>query len=337
MKKFIIYFVIIVVVLVVGVYSLGRERKLERTEFLMDTIVNASIYVKNSRQGQEALNSTFKEMSRLEVMLDRHRSDSELAQINEASGVQAVTVSDETLYVIKRSLQIGEQTDGAFDITIAPLLSLWGFGTGNENVPEDTKLAAVKKLVDFRMVEVNEQDNMIYLREKEMEIDLGGIAKGYIVDNGAEVLIKNGVSSAFLNAGGDIRVIGGKPDGSDWRIGISHPRPQNSRHLIAEVKLRDRAIVTSGDYERFFLADNIRYHHIIDPKTGLPARGLISVTVIAPAAQTADALSTACFVLGLERGMALIEGDKNLEAIMVTEDEQVHVSSGLDGKVDVLP
>ena len=314
----------------------GGEGKLERTEFLMDTVVKAEIYSQDAQAAGEALSAAFGEASRLELVLDKHRTQSEVSQINVFAGERPVAVSQETFDVVRLGLAFGELTGGAFDITIAPLIELWGFGTADVGVPDSEKLKQTLALVDYNRVQINSEENEVFLPEPEMRLDLGGIAKGYIVDRAVEQLLALGVTSGSLNAGGDIRLIGEKPDGSAWRIGITHPRPQQRRDIIAVVELRNQAIVTSGDYERYFLVDGERFHHILDPATGMPTRGLISVTVIAPDAVTADALSTAIFVLGLERGMKLIESLPEVEAIVVTEDEELHISTGLQGKVEIL-
>ena len=314
--------------------SPGGMKKVTRTEFLMSTVVEGIIYADNNKFGEASLAAAYNEAGKLELILDRHRPTSDVSKINEAAGKQPVAVSAATFAVVERALEIGRLTNGSFDITVAPLLELWGFGTGDTRVPTDEELAAALQVIDYTRVRLERENQQVFLEDANAKIDLGGIAKGFIVDQAVEVLLKEGVASAYFDAGGDIRVIGGKPDGTPWRIGVRHPRER--RQLIARVELRDQAIVTSGDYERFFVSDGIRYHHILDPATGFPAQGLISVTVVAKDAFTADSLSTAIFVLGLERGMALIESLPNVEAILITEDVQVHVSGGLQGKVDLL-
>ncbi|MDW7683322.1 MAG: FAD:protein FMN transferase [Bacillota bacterium] len=313
----------------------GGPGKIERTEFLMDTIVKAEIFTDDKQQAGDALTAVFSEVAALESVLDRHVDGSDVSRINQAAGETPVAVSDVTLSVVRLALEIGRLTEGAFDITIAPLIELWGFGTGDVAVPTEEQRLEALELVDYTRVQL-EGENRIFLPDPEMQLDLGGIAKGFIVDRAVEFLLDAGVTSANFNAGGDIRVIGDKPDGSAWRIGITHPRPRDSRDLIAIVEIRDKAIVTSGDYERYFLADGIRYHHILDPETGLPAQGLTSVTIVADDAHTADALSTAVFVMGTAQGMELIESLPEVEAILITEDETLHISTGLQGKVEIL-
>lgn len=309
--------------------------KSTRTEILMDTIVESTVFAEDPGLGTEALDLAYQEMHRLEGLLSRHRATSEVARINLAAGAGPVPVSPETLLLIDQAREFGELTDGAFDITVAPLLKLWRFAEGGGQVPPEESLRAAAALVDFRRVVADRGAGTVYLPVSGTEIDLGGIAKGYVVDRAVSVLRTNGITSASVDAGGDIRVIGGKPDGSPWRIGVRHPRERE--RIIAVLELRDSAVVTSGDYERYFLLDGTRYHHILDPDTGRPAAGLASVTVVAADATTADALSTAVFVMGRERGLALIESLPGVEAILVTGELKVILSSGLVGKVAVSP
>jgi thiamine biosynthesis lipoprotein len=306
-----------------------------RAEFLMDTLVQSTVFAREASQGQNALEAAYQEMIRLEGLLDRHHPGSEVTHINRAAGWEPVPVSPETLLIIEQALEFAVLTGGAFDITVGPLLRLWRFTDGGGQVPPEESLLAAAALVDFRQIEVDRLAGSVFLRKNGAEIDLGGIAKGFVVDRAGEVLRRFGVTSASVDAGGDIRLIGAKPDGSPWRIGVRHPRER--RGIIAILELRDSAVVTSGDYERYFLFEGTRYHHLLDPATGRPAGGLVSVTVVAPEAMTADALSTAVFVLGRERGLELIESLPGIEALLVTAELEVVYSSGLAGKVTVNP
>lgn len=309
-------------------------QKVSRTEFLMTTVVNSVVYTETAKTGTEALAAAYDEASRLERILDRHRPESDVSKINAAAGSEPVAVSAAAYEVISLALEVAAMTNGALDITVAPLMELWGFGTGEPRVPSAEELQRVLPLVDYGRVRLDQEQMTVFLEQNGIRLDLGGIAKGFIVDRAADKLAEKGVRSAYFDAGGDIRVIGEKPDGSPWRIGIRHPRNRDA--ILARVELRDQAIVTSGDYERFILDNGIRYHHILDPATGMPARSLASVTVIAPDAFTADALSTAVFVLGRERGRALIESLPGVDAIFVTYELEIHVTSGLEGKVEIM-
>jgi thiamine biosynthesis lipoprotein len=201
-------------------------------------------------------------------------------------------------------------------------------------VPEPVEIEAAAALVDYSLMENDYAAGKVFLPSSGMALDLGGIAKGYIVDRGLELLARSGIGHALLNAGGDIGILGPKPDGSPWRIGVKHPRRDDE--LIAVISwLKKGAVVTSGDYERFFEEDGERYHHILDPRTGYPARNLLSATVVAPTAIEADALSTALFVMGPQRGLELVESLPGVEAILVTPQLELLISSGLQDCVEL--
>ena len=307
----------------------GRQ-PLHYSELLMDTQVNLQLYCSGAREGERIKIALFGEMERLEKLLSYGDPGSEVAAINCAAGEKAVAVSPETAAVIREALAHSELSAGAFDPTIAPLLELWGFREGDYRIPAPEELAEAAAAVDYRAVEAGE--GAVRLARQGMALDLGGIAKGYIVDRGLDLLARRGVEHALINAGGDVGILGPKADGSPWRVGIKHPR---SEALLAVIPWDKRgAIVTSGDYERFFERDGLRYHHILDPQSGQPASALVSVTVVAPTAVQADALSTALFVLGPERGMVLVEELPGVEALLVNPRLELLISSGLRSLVE---
>ena len=304
-------------------------KPLTYSELLMDTGVELQVF-SGAREGERVKEALFDEMKRLEQLLSYRDSESEVAAINRAAGKKPVAVSPETAAVIREALAYAEISGGAFDPTIAPLLEAWGFQEGDYRVPGPEELQEAAGMVDYRLVEAGEK--AVRLARPGMALDLGGIAKGYIVDRGLDLLERRGVSHALINAGGDVGILGPKADGSPWRVGVKHPR---NGTLLAVIPWDKRgAIVTSGDYERFFEKDGSRYHHILDPQTGEPAPALTSVTVVAPTAVQADALSTAVFVLGPERGLALVEELPGVEALLVDPQFALLVSSGLRGLVE---
>ncbi|HSW35367.1 MAG TPA: FAD:protein FMN transferase [Candidatus Limnocylindrales bacterium] len=296
---------------------------------LMDTTVEIRFQAVDSRSAEEIKDKVIGEMERLENLFSRTIKDSEISSINNSAGLRPVQVSTEVLHVVEKSLSYAQLSGGAFDPTVAPLVDLWGFLGQEFRVPTAHEIETALTLVDYQLVEVDATAETVYLPLAGMSLELGGIAKGYIIDRALAVLVQAGVQDAFLNAGGDIGLLGSRPDGSPWRIGVRHPR--DNREIVAVVPVRDKAVTTSGDYQRFFEENNIRYHHLLDPFTGLPARSLASVTIIAPTALESDALSTAVFILGPEEGMALIERLPNVEAILVTPDLEILISSGLEG------
>lgn len=299
----------------------ASESRTQTTKILMDTLVDVRV---DGRNSQELVKQVFTTMEELEQMLSRFVTTSEVARINQQAG-EWVKVSPTTIELVQLGIELGHVSNGAFDITIGAVLDLWGFGSGNYHVPSEEELAQALSTVDYTKVEVNSQTNEVRI-PAETILDLGGIAKGFVVDGGIKILRKAKVQRSIINAGGDISVIGRRPDGEPWRVGVQDPDlPSDIRWILP---LDDRSVVTSGDYQRYFTEDGQRYHHIIDPKTGYPARGLRSVTVVGENGAICDAISTAVFVLGWEQGRQLVESLDNVEAILV-KDTDVWISSGL--------
>lgn len=267
----------------------------------------------DSPRAEETMAAAFREMERIDFLMSSYREESEVRRINRHAGEKEVLVSPETLEVIERALFFSSLSAGAFDITIAPVFRLWNFRAGK--VPEERILRENLKKVDYRRVRVERLRSSVWLEKKGMELDLGAIAKGYAVDRASSTLQKGGVQTFLVNAGGDLKVQGAKEKGVPWIIGIRHPRL--SSELIAKLKPHQAAVATSGDYEKFFLHGGQRYHHILNPSTGLPARECQSVTVMAPSAMDADAVATTVFVLGPKRGFSLLENLPHIQAIIV--------------------
>lgn len=263
-----------------------------------DTVVTITAYAP-----QETVDGTLRVCADYEAMLSKTVEGSDVWKLNHADGLP-VEVHPETAMLLRLAVEIGEASDGAFDMTIASASDLWQFTADEPALPDPTTLAEATEHVDYRNIVI---DGNTVMLKNGARIDLGGIAKGYIADRVAEYLREQGVTSACINMGGNVVTIGAKPDGSLWTIGIRDPNgtPEQSAEVL---KLVDAAVVTSGNYERFFELDGIRYHHILDPKSGMPvSNGIASVTIIGTASDLCDALSTACFVLGEEGSRALLE------------------------------
>ena len=248
-------------------------------------------------------------------------TDSELYKLNHANG-QPFTVSSETANLIQDGIHYSELSGGAFDLTIEPVSALWDFKADKPTVPSSDAIAQAVSHVDYTKVDI--QDNTVTLEDPEAGIDLGAIAKGYIADQVKTYLKKQGIKHAIINLGGNVDVIGTKPDGSKYNIGIQKPFDE-SGEAITSVQLKDQTVVTSGIYERYFKKNGKLYHHILDPRTGYPCENnLYSVSIITDSSTKADALSTTCFLLGYEKGMELIQSMDGVEAIFITDDEKVH-------------
>lgn len=294
----------------------------------MDTIVTITVVSDSSRTADTAINEAFRELRSLEEKFNFYSEKSEISEINRNAGKRPVKVSEETIDILKKAIYVSEITDGAFDITTGPLTRIWDFH--NKVVPDDRIIKETLKLVNYRDIIVNEKQKTVFLRKKGMLIDLGGIAKGYGADRAMEVLKKNGITSCLVAIAGDIRASGLKPDGTPWLIGIRHPRSEGSDTIIASLPLRDSAISTSGDYERFFIKEGKRYHHILDPRTGYPSLATGGVSVIADAGYLSDSLATAVFVLGPEKGIEFLKR-QGYRGIFITEDLKVYSTGDLEG------
>jgi thiamine biosynthesis lipoprotein len=284
---------------------------------------------------EQAIQAAFAEVRRVEDLLTTWKPEAPLARVNEAAGGKPVSVPAEVMELIERSIEVSKRTGGAFDVTFASMGKLWDFGVDAPSLPDPREVARRIKLIDFRKLELDRENGTVRLARKGMRLSLGAVAKGYAADRAGAVLRERGHGDFIVFGGGDLLVSGSR-GAEPWSVGIQDPRKQTRRFAKLTVP-EGGAVVTSGDYERFFVVDGKRYHHIINPRTGFPAQGAISVTVLAPDAILADALATGVFVLGPDEGMALIESDPQLEAIIVDDELDVHVSSGLKRRVDVSP
>jgi thiamine biosynthesis lipoprotein len=321
---------ILLLALAVLAFSCTRPgmQTFRKSTTLMNTLVSITVVTDSPRKAEQAIDAAFAEIERLETLLSFWTEDSEIAKIKAHAGESPVAVSPDTLEIVERSLFISEKTGGAFDPTVGPVIRLWDFKQRKR--PTDEQIAQTLPLVDYRTIETDTGKSTVFLRDARMSFDTGGIAKGFAADKAAAVLKQHGISGALISIAGDIRAFGRRANGEPWRIGIKHPRPDGrDDELIATVELEDEGVSTSGDYERFFIEDNIRYHHILDPSTGYPAdRGCISVTVIAPEAVLTDGLSTGIFVMGPIEGLKLLHA-LGLEGLIIDSEGKRYITPGL--------
>ena len=302
------------------------EEPVSRETYLMGTIINIKAYGKNA---DKAVQASVDRICDIENKMSLNISTSEINKINKNAGIAPVKVSKNTFDVVKASLIYSEKTKGSFDITVEPLVSIWGIGTDKARIPSKDEINNALKLINYKDVVINEKESTIMLKRKGQAIDLGAIAKGYTADELKKVLLNYNVSSAFLNLGGNVYVLGNKPDKTPWKIGVQNPLEPRGDYL-GIVSVSDKSVVTSGNYERFFERNGKRYHHIFDTKTGYPAeKGLISVSIISDKSIDGDALSTSVYTLGLDEGKKLIESLEDVEAVFVTNDKKVYTTSGL--------
>ncbi len=295
---------------------------------IMGTRITVEIEHKDKNQGQQAIAAVMQEMRRIDASMSPYKPDSELARLNRGAASKSVVVSDEMFELLKRSKDFSRLTQGAFDITFASAGFLYDYRA--QIKPDSRDLKQAVDAISYHNIRLEQAQRSVSYSKPGVKIDLGGIAKGHAVDNSISLLQKMGVKNALVTAGGDTRVIG-RRWGRPWHIGIRDPRDEHK--LVAKIPLENVAVSTSGDYERYFDLDGIRYHHIINPKTGDSARELQSVTVIGSDATSTDALSTSAFVLGRERGMQLINRLPDIDAIMVDNQGRMHYSTGLERAV----
>ena len=294
----------------------------------MGTLCEIKAFTHDEELANRAVAQGLAEMDRIEALMTSWTDTSEVARINQAAGVRPVAVHTDTLAVVKRGLWMGKLSQGAFDITVGVFRGLWKFDEDNDGTVPDPKVIKKKRrLVDYRDVLVDEAAGTVMLRRRGQKLNLEGLAKGYGVDAAVLAMRREGLRDFIFHAGGDLYA-SGKKGAVNWRVGVQDPRANRGR-IIFELPVFDQAFNTSGDYERFVMKDGVRYHHILDARTGFPARGCRSVTLLSGDAFTADVLDTAVFAMGAEAGMKLIEELPAVEGVIVDADNRVHVSSGL--------
>lgn len=297
-------------------------KEYSRDIFAMDTYMYLKAY---GEHADTALGYSSEQILSLEELFSVTSEKSDIWAINHSNG-EPVSVSDDTIAVLDKAIKIGGKTNGALDVTIYPLLTEWGFTTDTQQVPTDDIIADKLKLIDYTKISV--KGNTVQLPDN-MQIDFGALAKGYTSDCVTEILKENGVKSALVNLGGNVHAVGTKPDGTLWKVGVQNPFSPSEQVCILEIA--DKAVITSGNYERFFTDENGRkYWHILDSADGFPAdNGLVSVTIVGENGLLCDALSTALFVLGTDKAIDYWRNSADFEMILITDDEKIIYSEGL--------
>jgi thiamine biosynthesis lipoprotein len=301
------------------------------TRPLMGTLVSVTVEG-GPADVREKVDAAYREMARLSDMMNHYNPDSVVSEINRQAGKRPVKAPPELMEVLVMARRVSGRTDGAFDITVGAFKG-WRFNPENPAMPSAQELAAALPLVDYRHVMLDEKNRTVLLKRPGMRIDLGGIAKLYILNAGMQVLQRHGIGQAMLNGGGDVTVTGTR-DGRPWRIGIRHPR--RAGELLATVELTRGWVVTSGDYERYFIRDGRRYHHILDPRTGFPAAGPQQVTLVGEELSNLNGFSSAIMVLGAERGRELLGRLSGAEGLIVEPDGQVWLTPGSESRFKLL-
>lgn len=322
MKKFRLAGISFLALLFLSGCSSLSDTPVSKTATFFDTVITIKIYDKDA---EDVLNACIKKCEDYESRFSRTLEGSEIYQLNHAGG-QAVELSADTVELINLGLKYCELSEGNFDITVAPLDDVWNFKDNNGTVPDAAAIAEAQSHVNYHTVVVN--GNKVQLTDPAAQIDLGGVAKGYIADKLKTYLKKEGIGHAIIDLGGNVLAIGGKPGGASFNIGIQKPFAEQGVP-VTTVKVKDQSVVSSGIYQRFFKADDKIYHHILDPVTGYPCENnLLGVTIVCDSSADADGLSTTCFILGKKRGMELINSISGVEAVFITDDYKLHYTSG---------
>jgi thiamine biosynthesis lipoprotein len=302
----------------------ARAEWYAREEAIMGTRIAVELAAGDAAAAEKAIDAVIAEMHRIDVLMSVYKPDSQVSRVNRDAAAGPVKVDPELAALVARALEFSEMSGGAFDITYASVGYLYDYRAHKH--PSDSQIAAALPGINWRHVVVDLPASTIRFTRPGVRIDLGGIAKGYAVDTSIAILQTLGITHATVTAGGDSRIIGDR-DGRPWIVGIRHPDDKD--RVIARIPLEDAAISTSGDYERYFDEGGVRYHHIIDPKTGKSPHGVRSVTIIAPTSTLAEGLTKSVFIMGPERGLALVEGKTDCDAVVVTAEGKVVYSKGL--------
>jgi thiamine biosynthesis lipoprotein len=322
MKKLLLILPILLMLSTSGCSSLNTlsDAPAERQVYAMDTIMSLTVYGDNK---DEVIDKAENKINEIDAELDRSNTNSEVYKLNTD---KVAEVSEDTADIIATAQDISRSSDGAFDITIAPVMDLWGFYGQDYHLPDKSDLEKALKEVDYNNISVSENTVSV---DNNSTIDLGGIAKGYTSDKLSALFKENGITSALVSLGGNVQATGCKPNGEKWRVAIQDPDDSNG--YLGILSLEDNAAVTSGGYQRFFEQDGVKYHHIIDPKTGYPSQsGVKSVTIISPSGIQADGLSTTLFVLGLEKSTELWKtGKYDFGFVIETDDNTLYVTENI--------
>ena len=319
------------VVLIVSLFSVGllfAQEPYKHTLKLMGSRFDITVVAKNPVEAHEYIDMAVNEITRIEQLISSWDANSQTSEINRNAGMKPVKVDAELFDLIQRSIGISKLTDGAFDISYASMDKIWKFDGSMTAMPAADSIKASVKKVGFQNIVLDKESSTVFLKLKGMKIGFGAIGKGYAADKAKDLLISEGVVSGIINASGDMNTWGKQPDGSEWKVAITNPMDKHK--VFALLPITNRAVVTSGNYEKYVTFNDVRYTHIIDPRSGYPATGIISVTVFAPKAELADALATSVFVMGIEVGLNRINQLPKVECIIIDEKGNIITSKNIE-------
>lgn len=308
---------LVLIVMICSVGQLLAQEPFKRTMKLMGSRFDITVVAKDPIEGEEYINLAINEITRIEKLISSWDENSQTSKINRNAGIKPVKVDIELFNLIQRGIGISKLTDGAFDISYASMDKIWKFDGSMTVMPSEESIKASVVKVGYHNIILDKENQTVFLKLKGMKIGFGAIGKGYAADKAKELLISKGVVAGIINASGDMNTWGKQPNGDSWQVAITNPMDKNK--VFALLPLDNRAVVTSGNYEKYVTFNNTRYTHIIDPRSGYPASGIVSVTVFAPKAELADALATSVFVMGKEVGLNRIEQLPKVECIIIDD------------------
>ena len=328
--------IVLTFVLAIGIVGCDNEdsnQPISRTEIFMSTPVSITIY---DGDNENILDKAFKKVAEVENLVSINKENTEISELNKNAGIGKVKLSDISYDILKKGLEYSKLSNGSYDITIGPLVKLWNIGFEDAKVPSKDEINEVISSIDYNNIEINDSTKEVFLTKKGMEIDLGSIAKGYIADEVANILKQEGVNRAIIDLGGNIYALGSKSSDSNWKIGIQNPFNDRGE-VVGGIEVSDKTVVTSGIYERFIEENGVKYHHILNPKTGYPYEtDIAGVSIIADESIDADALSTLTFTKGVEEGLRFIEGLDNVDAIFITNDKKIYITKNIRDKFNII-
>lgn len=316
-------------ILSVFIYTLGYGQDVySKSLKLMGSRFDISVVANDSIEGQQYISSAIDEISRIERLISSWDENSQTTQINKAAGIEAVKVDSELFQLIQRALKISKLTDGAFDISYASMDKIWKFDGSMTKMPSEEAITKSVEKVGYENIVLDIEKQTVFLKLKGMKIGFGAIGKGYAADKAKSLLMSSGVVAGIINASGDLNTWGTQPNGKEWMVAIVNPL--NKEKVFSWMPVTNSAVVTSGNYEKYITFNDVLYSHIIDPRTGYPATGILSVTIFTKNAELADALATSVFVMGEEAGLNFINQLKGVECIIVNQDNKIVSSSNIE-------
>jgi thiamine biosynthesis lipoprotein len=326
---------IILACILIIIFITGKYEKTEiiKSSYALGTIISLKVY---GNKAEKAVTEAIERLNNIDDKMSAFKENSEISKINSKAGVDSEFVSKDTFDVIEAAIKYSKILDGTFDPTIKPLVKLWGIGTKEERVPEKNEIDEILKLVNYKDVILDKSTYSIKLKYKNQALDVGGIAKGFAADEVRDIFYQYNIKSALIDLGGNIFALGSKEDGTPWKVGIQNPFKSRGEY-VGILSVKNKSIVTSGNYERYFMKYGKTFHHIIDPKTGYPSQSkIISATIISDNSIDGDGLSTGVYIIGIDEAMKIIEAIDGIDAIFITEDKKIYKTYGINKSIFTL-